>query len=243
MKQYTLLLALAGLTLATSACSKDKDNEPRVSPTNEEVKTITIDASAYDKYVYFSFEKGAVVETVAWDDATIRSRQDWDLGLHRYEFRTNSGESGAGQGGAFETANTDIKTPVTIPAADAFQADTHKQLQLVEFGQAAGGHSFNYQEASLNPVLSAQITYGANPAINQTVTKPGAITQYMRGHGDGGGSGPSVVLSDKVYLVRTASGKVAKVKVTAYRKAVTDPTQGGRPVTGHITLEYVYPVQ
>lgn len=246
MKRHTFLLALASFALLSS-CSKENSEpqQPTPAPTPaSEVKTITIDASAYDKYVYFSFEKGDVVATEAWDDAAIRSSQDWDLGLHRYEFRTNSGKSGSGQGGAFETENTDIKTGVSIPASDAFEADTREQLQLVVFNQGgASGHSFDYKVASLNPVLSAQINYGANPAINQTVVKTGAITQYMRGHGGGEQSGPSVVLSGKVYIVRTASGKFAKIKVTASRKAVADPTQGGRPQTGHITFEYVYPIQ
>lgn len=238
MKHYTLLLALASLSLATSSCSKDKSNEPQVS-----AHTVTIDASAYDKFVYFSFEEGKVVATTAWNDADIRTKTNWDLGLHRYEFRTNSGESGAGQGGAYETNTTDINAPVAIPAANAFQIDTHKQKLLAGFVVGASGHSFDYQDAFINPTLSAQITYGAQPASDQTVTKTGAITQYLRGHGSGSQAGPQVELSGKVYLVRTASGKFAKVKVTGYRKAVTDAAQGGRPATGHITFEYVYPVQ
>lgn len=248
MKRNTLLLALSGLLLATTACSKDK-NEPQVPPTPqpEVVKTVTIDASEYEKYVYFSFEKGEVIATTAWNDESFQNRSDWDLGLHRYEFRTNSGLSGKAQGGAFETEETDITKPIAIPAKDAFVVDA-KRYQLVENDHKAG--KFNYQEIPVNLVLSANIKYtfqGGSPVPREEIVKPGAITRYMGGGGSAGhggsGGGPRDVLSGKVYLVRTAKGDFAKIKITDYKGVVVDPNQGTKTKPGFVVFEYVYPVK
>ena len=56
--------------------------------------TVTINASNFFDWVYFSFTSGTVVvvENVTDDD--------WDIGLLRNHFRTNSGLSGLGDGGA-----------------------------------------------------------------------------------------------------------------------------------------------
>lgn len=245
MKHYTLLLALASLSLATTSCSKDKSDEPQVAPSAEEVKTFTIDATKNNQYLYFSFEKGNLVATTKWDDTDIPNRTDWDLAFHKYEFRTNSGLSGKGQGGAYETSVTDIKAPIVLPAANAFGTDTDKQLQLVDANHAT--RTFTYQELPINHVLSATIEYTqtpGSPAPSQKVTKPGALTFYFERVHNPNGTLPAYVLNNKVYIIRTGTGKFAKFKVTGYQAIVTDATSGKTETkTGHITFEYVYPVQ
>ena len=57
--------------------------------------TVTINASSYTDWVYFSFESGNVVEV---NNPEVDN--GWDLGLIRNHFRTNSGLSGLGNGGA-----------------------------------------------------------------------------------------------------------------------------------------------
>lgn len=240
MKRHTFLLALAGLSFLAS-CSKE-NNEPQQPAPATQVKTITIDASKNERYLYFSFEKGEVIATKAWDDTELPNRTDWDLAFHKYEFRTNSGLSGKGQGGAYETTATDIKAPVAIPAAQDFGTDTDKQLQLVGANHAT--RQFNYQELPINHVLSATIKFtpGAG-APSQEVIKTGALTFYfVRAHGENSGS--AFELSGKVYIIRTGTGKFAKIKITDYKKAAVNPTSG-QPGTenGHITFEYVYPIQ
>ena len=112
MKKYFLGLAVAALSLGLASC--DKKDEPK-NPQQGQVKTVVIDASDYTKYVYFSFEEGKVVSTTAWDDEAHKSQTNWDLGLHRYDFRTNSGLSGKGQGGAVETSSENINDKIAIP--------------------------------------------------------------------------------------------------------------------------------
>ena len=91
IKRISLLAACASLALFASSCSK-KDE-----PSKANAKTVVIDATSYTDYVYFSFEQGKVVKTAKYDDEAIKKDQSWDLGLHRYEFRTNSGTSGSGK--------------------------------------------------------------------------------------------------------------------------------------------------
>ena len=238
MKKYFLGLAVAALSLGLASC--DKKDEPK-NPQQGQVKTVVIDASDYTKYVYFSFEEGKVVSTTAWDDEAHKSQTNWDLGLHRYDFRTNSGLSGKGQGGAVETSSENINDKITIPAADQFEVDK-SQRQLVEFSHGADGARTRYEDISANLVLTTtqQITMQDGRPVYKIIKK-GAITLDMGGHGSGGG--PSTTLSSKVYLVRTASGKFAKVKVTGYSTPVKGKDGSVKPVSGHITLQYVYPVQ
>ena len=184
MKKYFLGLAVAALSLGLASC--DKKDEPK-NPQQGQVKTVVIDASDYTKYVYFSFEEGKVVSTTAWDDEAHKSQTNWDLGLHRYDFRTNSGLSGKGQGGAVETSSENINDKITIPAADQFEVDK-SQRQLVEFSHGADGAKTRYEDISANLVLTTtqQITMQDGRPVYKIIKK-GAITLDMGGHGSGGG--------------------------------------------------------
>lgn len=98
MKQSNLLLLLIlGIfTFTLSSCSDD-DNETLPG----EVKDITfINATSYSDWVYFSFEKGKVVDVTDFKNDT-----SWDIAFHRGDVRLNGGESGKGQGAVINTEN------------------------------------------------------------------------------------------------------------------------------------------
>ena len=59
---------------------------------------ITIDASDWDadNWTYLNLYIGAIVYPTSPDN-----NLGWDLAFHRYHIRTNSGLSGAGNGGAY----------------------------------------------------------------------------------------------------------------------------------------------
>ena len=61
-----------------------------------EYTLVDIDASNFTEWVYFSFSNGEIV-----DIEDNQTSNDWDLGVMRNHFRTNSGESGNGFGGAY----------------------------------------------------------------------------------------------------------------------------------------------
>ena len=62
---------------------------------------LTIDASNYSNWVYFSFEQAAVI-----DVGNPEESMEWDVAFQRKHIRTNSGLSGIGSGGAFVDSTT-----------------------------------------------------------------------------------------------------------------------------------------
>ncbi|PIE88343.1 MAG: hypothetical protein CSA04_02395 [Bacteroidetes bacterium] len=102
---FLTLLAVLGIGLVFTSCKdKDKPKDP-VS-----VNTITIDATAYDAWVYFSFKEGEVVEVADFATSTA-----WDIGFHRYDLRVNGGEAGPGEGGTFATGENNFAAVTTAP--------------------------------------------------------------------------------------------------------------------------------
>lgn len=94
MKKTSLLfiVALFSAIYILSSCD-EKDN-----PTPANVQTVTIDASDYSKWIYFSFEEDTIVTISDFENS-----MDWDIGFHRYNLRINCGESGPGDGGTYAT--------------------------------------------------------------------------------------------------------------------------------------------
>jgi len=106
-----------------------------------EYTLVEIDASSYTNWVYFSFSTGQVVDI---DDP--QNSDEWDLGLMRNHFRTNSGLSGNALGGAYvdSTATwTESWESITeVPNDAIFYADgmlnTIYDLSTHEFSEAPG---------------------------------------------------------------------------------------------------------
>ncbi|MFA8299016.1 MAG: HmuY family protein [Hyphomicrobiales bacterium] len=103
MKSLLKTFILVGIVLiGFSSCKKDED-KPEDTPNvvvnkNLISKTITIDARAYDAWVYINLESGKVVKPTNFlDDLS------WDIAFHRDNVRTNGGESGKGMGAGMET--------------------------------------------------------------------------------------------------------------------------------------------
>jgi len=94
MKKSLLTLLIASFALTTFFTSCDEEDNP--IPANEGI--ITINASDYASWVYFSFEKDTIVEI-----ADYKTSLDWDLGFHRSDLRVNCGKSGTGEGASIAT--------------------------------------------------------------------------------------------------------------------------------------------
>ncbi len=103
---------------------------------------IEIDATSYSEWVYFSFSSGEIIEI---EDPM--SSNEWDLGLMRNHFRTNSGLSGSGIGGAYVDSSQIWTTEsweniVEIPENAIFNPDgmldTIYDLQTHEFSSSPG---------------------------------------------------------------------------------------------------------
>ena len=210
-----LLVALATLALGVTSCGKE---------TPDPVKNVVVNATAYDQYVYFSFEQGKVVKTAKYDDEAIKKDKSWDIAFHRYELRTNSGLSGEGNGGAYEVGVQDIRQAVTIPAADKFTPDNQTQAQIIEFKVVV-------DPGKINPETG-------KPATKTTILHEGAIVQNLDFHNT---DKPASWLTNKVFIVRTATGKHAKIKVISHQEPV-QTAKGNTPTPGMLRFEYVYPI-
>ena len=106
MKKINLLLIMLFLVTTTVFVSCDEDDDPQPA----KIETVTVDASGYTNWTYFSFEKGTTVEINDFENST-----EWDIGFHRYDVRVNCGEAGPGQGGTYATGLTDFSAVIEAP--------------------------------------------------------------------------------------------------------------------------------
>ncbi|MCD7937318.1 MAG: hypothetical protein LUG98_10690 [Tannerellaceae bacterium] len=162
------------------------------------------DRTGFKIWYYFSFEKGEIVGTgeanTPADDEAWYEDLSWDIAFTRVHVRSNSGTSGIGNGGAIEIgANQEDKEKVFN---ELIEVPT-EGYQTDEYGT---GLMFTMppaltKEYSYSPVLNAYCTL--NLASMGAVTTP------------------------KIFAVRTAAGKYAKI----YLKDNMD---------GVITMQYAY---
>ena len=106
-KDLLLLFIALGTLVGFQSCSDD-DDDVKLKAIEKEV---SIDATAYDKWVYFSFEKGEVLtKTTGKGVEEKMPGLDWDIAIHRWDIRLNCGESGTGKGGALLSEGNVAKT-------------------------------------------------------------------------------------------------------------------------------------
>ena len=73
--------------------SCDSDNDNSIECDIDNLNIVTIDASSWDSWVYYSFGLESIVDII-----TPESSLDWDIAFKRNHIRTNGGLSGMGQG-------------------------------------------------------------------------------------------------------------------------------------------------
>lgn len=202
--------------LLCASCDKD-NNEPKPTPNPSQkelvVKKIVVDASDYTKWVYINFDKGEVVSVSAPE-----TDLSWDLGLHRYDFKTNGGTSGKGKGAAARTTQKDLMANIPTPKDSEWTLDREGTL-LMKFGANKDGkHDTEYKKQSANFLLTSEPKgQGKQGYLNK-----GIISMA--------GMPPKVTIDPSVFLVRSAAGEIVRVRVLDYQSATKK--------TGHITLEY-----
>ncbi|MDO4692747.1 MAG: HmuY family protein [Porphyromonadaceae bacterium] len=215
--------------------NKPEETDPT---TGEKIRSVTLDVSAYEKFVYFSFEKGSV----SISDEQSEQYDGWDIAFHRTDIRTNSGTSSkiGAMGGAYETPEVLLTQKVTMPEANKFEVD--ERFVIAVYHTDEEGVRQDYRAA--NPVLTTrskprvddknEFIRGDNGFIIYDILQRGAIVM------DRSRMPPTIEFSNKVYLVRTPKGKYAKIKIVDYkRKPGTPMGDPGRL----LTMDYVYPVQ
>lgn len=193
MKKAFFSIALAALTVAS--CSRDNDDSTPIQnqeQTNPNLKLVKdLDASNASEWKYFSFASGTIVQvTNPSTDLT------WDIAFNRYNIRTNSGTSGAGQVGVFNTLNTNFNAVTEIPSTTNYTPDSIVEMQSIR----------GTVRQSLNPVITGTVMDN-NSTGWYNYTNKGDYT-----------------LSQNVYIVKTLSGKFVKLQLTSYKNSVNNTT-------------------
>lgn len=156
------------------------------------VKTLYVDASAggsnnaiKNPRIYVDLEAGAKVDVT---DTTAPASTAWDLALKRDKIFTNSGDAGAGEGGAAQIA----KTFSAVNAAEAgaetlstekfFDSDCNPQLDMTQTVSTTFSDWYDYDQVTHIPTPK-DVTYVVRGGTGKKYKV--AITAYD-GLADGG---------------------------------------------------------
>ena len=112
MNRKNIFLGLALFSVVALTVSSCKPEETKKPEEPKETKTLTVDATKYDKWIYVSFVQGKVVEV-----SDYKNDLSWDMAIHRYDIRLNGGAAGKGQGAALETSYKELNELTIIPTA------------------------------------------------------------------------------------------------------------------------------
>ena len=118
------MVAFMALSLSTTLTSCSDDDEKKEET---EMKTLTVDATAYNQWVYVNLKDGKT-QTVTMEGSDDESAVtiDWQIAIHRYtEVKTNGGS-------VVKTDMTDMSKVTTIPTG-GYVADESEQNILVRF--------------------------------------------------------------------------------------------------------------
>lgn len=209
MNKNRLLLSmlLIAALFGFQSCTKDDDNEPE-----SKIKTgeITVDASAYDKWVYVSLENGKEVGKGGAEEK--RAGTDWDIAFHRYDVRLNGGKSGTGKAGAYLAPDKIGKTgwdAITEAPATGYTQDG--MLSIV----------VKLDHTATPPMVTKEVP--ASNVITGGMAKPGTWMSMK-------GMPPTYTMTNQIFIIKTANGKYGKIWLKQY---VNADKKGG-----HITFKY-----
>ena len=210
MKVKLFLAALVTGIFTLTSCSKDSNKEEEKKPANvKQEKNLN---ARQEKWVYYSFEKNAIVEV-----ADPQNSLDWDIAFFAYYAKLNGGASGKGKAGVAKVPGDDFSAPIaTLPS---------EYIQDVK-GTMSYGNYPNLTEKE--DTFSAFLSGGFD-------TKTGFVSLNPNNRQGSGGKWPSVYAPTKfVYVIRTAKGAYAKFQVTDF---YNDKVQANCPSFQYILSE------
>lgn len=204
-KNLLLLFMVLGTLVGFQSCSDDDVQLKAIE------KEVSIDATAYDEWVYFSFKKGEVLTKTT--GAGVEEKMPglaWDIAFHRWDVRLNCGESGTGKGGALLSEGNIAKT-----GWDAVNEAPEK------------GYSVD-EKTDVIKVYKMPKPDMVNVGGSKIITGDSEGSWVVFSHANG----PSYNITNQIFVVKTASGKYAKIWLKQY----TNAEKKG----GHITMKYAY---
>lgn len=157
-KFIPVVAALSAIIAFAPSCSDDPTPDEGGGTTTEnlEVKSFTLSRKTDygNDWIYFSFKEG---KEVTVDESKHATDLTWDVAFNRYNVRTNSGESGAGKGGALDTEKTDITLIETVPSG------TFIEDEKGEITASFTGEGVTTVESTLNKLLGEAIVFAGPP--------------------------------------------------------------------------------
>lgn len=131
-KQFLFLSALViSASMIFTSCKKDEETVETTLTPGVVVNTLTLNATAYDKWVCFSFDSSRAVTV----DNYLTSDK-WDIAFHRYDVRVNCGTSGIGMGGTYNAGKVDFNSVTTAPESGYSLNDS---IKIYETSPMNGG--------------------------------------------------------------------------------------------------------
>lgn len=198
MKVKLFLATLVTGIFTLTSCSKDSNKEEEKKPANvKQEKNLN---ARQEKWVYYSFEKNAIVEV-----ADPQNSLDWDIAFFAYYAKLNGGTSGKGQAGVAKTENKDFSAPIaTLPS---------EYIQDVKGTMSYGNYpNLTEKEDTFSTFLSGGFD-----------TPTGYVSLNPNNRQSSGGKWPSVYAPTKwVYVLKTAKGAFVKFQVTDFYNDKTD---------------------
>lgn len=159
-KTFRLAALFMGImaTLGLAACGDDDNgNSDNGGSDNGGYKTVTLSRKTNygNDWIYYSLSQGKEVEVNEDSHATDLS---WDLAFNRYNIRTNSGTSGNGHGGAYDTGQTNFDAVLSVPSGAKFTVDVNDSITA-----SFTGSGITQIASSLSPVLADAIAFAGPP--------------------------------------------------------------------------------
>ena len=153
-----------------------------------------VDASKYEKWVYYSLKDNKEVEV-----SDYKNSDAWDIAFHRFDIRLNCGESGKGKGAAVFSGVNEMEKATKVPT-EGWVTDAIGTI-TIKFSMGGGSHDSNHEQTGYNHLITGKKTERGDMS--------GGWLDY-----DLGNMPPSVRLSGKVFFVKCADGKIARIQFT-----------------------------
>lgn len=168
--------------------------------------TIYIDATSYAKWTYIDFQSATIDTTMLSADGSENGDVlSWDFAVHRYDTKTNEG----------------LVMETSFMSLDAF-AESGK---LPDGEWVADIWTDSTVTIDMSGMMDGEIVY-APSYYNAELSKWLDVdTSTMP---------PVYALSGKVYLLKTADGRMAAIRLSNYMNE--------SKVKGYMTIDYIYPL-
>lgn len=190
MKIMKKIRLLPIITILAASLFGACDPEETMDDLTVDTKSVTIDASAFSDWKYFSFKDGEIPAEEVGDYENSKTKTNWDMAFHRGDIRTNSGVSGHAQGGALKAKGTKFADVTTIPT-EGYTVDEEAEI-MIEMG--ADGYRTQSKNSALADWYSSEgmpPAYLVNDHVYIVRTADGnyakvKFTDYTNDAGSGG---------------------------------------------------------